>query len=304
MNPEDSIPAVLQPAGHPAHSGRNLRGALLVSAAALLWSTGGLIVRSLQLADAWTTVFWRGIAACAFLLAFVVARERRNAVRAFLRIGWPGVVVALCYACGSIALVMAFTLTSIADTLVIMSSAPLLAAVLGWAILGERVRMTSWLAMLACVAGIGLMVSSSYASGSIRGDLVAGVIALGQAIAGVTLRRHRSVQMAPAMCGATLLTALAAAPLATPLAVTTGDMTLLIVFGAGQLGLGFALFSFGAPLIPVADAALLGVLEPIFGPFWVWLALGETPSRGAVIGGVIVLAALAVHIRAVSRKRS
>ena len=304
MSQDDILPALLRPAERPVQSGRSLRGALLVSAAALIWSTGGLIVRSLHSVDAWTTVFWRGIAACAFLLAFVAIRERGNTLRAFLRIGWPGVIVALCYASGSTALVMAFTLTTVADTLVIMSSAPLLAAVLGWAVLGEHVRVTSWLAMLACVAGIGLMVSDSQASGSILGDLVAGVIALGQAIAGVTLRRHRSMQMAPAMCGATLLTALAAAPLATPLTVTAGDMMLLTLFGAGQLGLGFALFSFGAPLIPVAEAALLGVLEPIFGPLWVWLLLGEVPSRGAVIGGIIVLSALAVHIRAVSRKRS
>jgi len=304
MSHDDVLPALLRPAEQPAQSGRSLRGALLVSAAALIWSTGGLIVRSLHSVDAWTTVFWRGIAACVFLLAFVAIRERRNTVRAFLRIGWPGVIVALCYASGSTALVMAFTLTTVADTLVIMSSAPLLAAVLGWAVLGEQVRVTSWLAMLACVVGIGLMVSDSQASGSILGDLVAGVIALGQAIAGVTLRRHRSVQMAPAMCGATLLTALAAAPLATPLMVTAGDMALLTLFGAGQLGLGFAFFSFGAPLIPVAEAALLGVLEPIFGPFWVWLLLGEVPSRGAVVGGIIVLSALAVHIRAVSGKRS
>ncbi|HLJ21282.1 MAG TPA: DMT family transporter [Stellaceae bacterium] len=304
MTPEDAIPAVLRPAGHSMQSGRNLRGALLVSAAALLWSTGGLIVRSLQQADAWTTVFWRGIAAAAFLVAFILVRERRNAVRAFVRIGWPGIVIALSYATASIAVVMAFRLTSVADTLVIMSSAPLLTAVLGWIVLGERVGMTSGFAMIACVAGIGLMVSDSYASGSILGDLIALLIALGQAVAGVTLRRHRSVQMAPAMCVATLLTSLVAAPLATPSAVTSGDMTLLAFFGAGQLGLGFALFSFGAPLIPVAEAALLGVLEPIFGPFWVWLVLDEVPSRGAIVGGIIVLSALALHIRATARRRS
>jgi drug/metabolite transporter (DMT)-like permease len=296
--------AVLRPADHPADSGRNLRGGILVGAAALLWSTGGLIVRSLELADAWTTVLWRGLAAGTFLLAFIALRERRNTVRAFLRIGWPGIVIALCYACGSTALVIAFKLTSVTDVLVIMSSAPLLTAVLGWAVLGERVRTVSWLAMLATVAGIGLMVSDSYASGSILGDMVAAVIAVAQAIAGVTLRRHRSVQMAPAMCAATFLTFLAAVPFAAPLAVTVKDVGLLTYFGAGQLGLGFALFSFGAPLIPVADAALLSVLEPIFGPFWVWLVLGEQPSRGAILGGVIVLAALAAHLREVGRKRS
>ena len=67
----------------------NLRGGILVSAAALLWSTGGLVVRSLELADAWTTVLWRGFAAAAFLLAFIGLRERRNTLRGFLKIGWP-----------------------------------------------------------------------------------------------------------------------------------------------------------------------------------------------------------------------
>ena len=303
MIPHDVLPSVLRLAGQPAQSGRDLRGGLLVSAAALLWSTGGLIVRSLEMADAWTTVFWRGLSACAFLLVFIVLRERQNTGASFLRIGWPGVVVALCYASGSTALVLAFRLTSVAEVLVIMSSAPLLTALLGWAVLGERVLGVSWLAMLASIAGIGLMVSDSYASGSILGDMVAAVIAVAQAIAGVTLRRYRSVQMAPAMCAATLLTSIAAIPFATPLMVTHKDAALLACFGAGQLGLGFALFSFGAPLIPVAEAALLSVLEPIFGPFWVWLVLGEQPSRGAILGGLTVLAALAVHIRAVARRR-
>lgn len=277
---------------------------LLVSAAALLWSTGGLIVRSLEMADSWTTMFWRGVSATVFLLLFVIIRERGNTLRSFVTIGWPGVLVALCYAVASAALIIAFKLTSVANTLVIMSSAPFMAAVLGWIVLGERVRMVSWLAMLASCGGIALMVSDSAAKGSIAGDLVAGVIALMQAIAGVTIRRHRSVQMAPAMCVSTLLMTLAVAPLATPLAVTAKDFALLMFFGAGQLGLGLALFSVGAPLIPVVEVALLNVLEPIFGPLWVWLVLGEQPSRGALIGGGIVLTALAVHIADVGRRRA
>jgi drug/metabolite transporter (DMT)-like permease len=171
-------------------------------------------------------------------------------------------------------------------------------------VLGERVGAVSGLAMLASVAGIGLMVSDSAANGSILGDMVATVVPIAQAITGVTLRRYPSVQMAPALCAATLLTSIVAAPFASPLAVSVKDMGLLAFFGAGQLGLGLALFSFGAPLIPVVEAALLSLIEPILGPFWVWLALGERPSRGAIVGGLIVLAALAAHLRAVGRWRS
>lgn len=282
----------------PASAGRRDQhglGMVLVMTAALLWSTGGLIVRSLEMADGPTTVFWRSVTAFVFLTVFLLLWQGRQTWRSLVEIGWPGLIVATCYAVASTALIVALNLTSVANTLVIMSAAPFASAVLGRIVLGERVRVLSWVAIIASIGGITLMVSDSYAAGSIAGDLVAGVIALAQAIAVVTMRRSRAVPMAPAMCIATLLAALAVAPFAAPLAVTTNDMFLLTFFGAGQLGLGLALFSFGAPLIPVAEAALLNVLEPIFGPLWVWLVLGERPGQGALIGGAIVLGALAVH---------
>jgi drug/metabolite transporter (DMT)-like permease len=234
---------------------------------------------------------------------FVVIREGRRAPKCFLRIGWPGLVVALCYAIASTALTIAFSLTSVANTLVIMSSAPLVAAALAWLVLGERVRPVTLTAMFASMIGIGIMVTKSYASGSIAGDVAAGVIALAQAFAGVTIRRYRAVQTAPAMCISTFLTMLAVLPLASPLAVSAKELGSLTFFGAGQLGLGLALFSYGAPLIPVAEVALINVLEPIFGPFWVWLVLGEQPGKSALIGGVIVLAALTANFMIDTRRK-
>jgi drug/metabolite transporter (DMT)-like permease len=105
------------------------------------------------------------------------------------------------------------------------------------------------------------------------------------------------------MCVSTAVTTLGSAAFASPLAVTAGDLALLTLFGAGQLGLGLALFSFGAPLIPVAQVALINVVEPILGPVWVWLFLGERPGAGAMIGGAIVLTALAVSFAADHRAR-
>lgn len=288
--------------GKPVPHG-HARGVLLVIAAALCWSTGGVIVRSLEKADIWTTVFWRGLSAASFLLVLIAVRERAGTLAAFRRIGWPGLLVAFCFAVNSTAIVMAFNLTSVANTLVILSSAPLIAAVLAWILLGERVRPVSWLALAASMGGIALMVSESKASGSWTGDLFAAVVAFGSAVAGVVIRRHREIQMAPAICLGTLATSIVATPLATPAAVTARDMLLLFVFGAGQLGLGLALFTFGAPLIPAAEAALLSVLEPLLGPLWVWLVHGEAPTRGALIGGGIVLVALAVHLIADARLR-
>jgi drug/metabolite transporter (DMT)-like permease len=261
----------------------------------LLWSTGGLVVRSLETADTWTTVFWRSATASTFLLLFILVRNGRGAPALLRGMGLPGLTVGLCYTSASILLIVSLSLTSVANTLVIVSSAPLLTALLGRAALGERVSFLSWLAIAASAGGIALMVSDSYARGSFAGDLAALGIAVAQAIAVVTMRRHRDIPMMPAMLVATSLATLIALPLAGTLAVSLHDLALLIFFGAGQLGLGLAMFSVGAPLVPAAQAALLNVLEPIFGPIWVWLALGERPSDAAILGGLIVLVALGVH---------
>ncbi len=276
----------------------HLRGILLVVGAALLWSTGGLVVRSLETTDTWTIVFWRSATASLFLLLYMLMRNGRQVPALFLHMGWPGWIVGLSYTWASISLIIALAHTSVAKALIILSCGPILAALLGRIVLGERVSWLSWLAIFASAGGITLMVSDSYGHGSIIGDLAAFGIAVAQAIAVVTMRRHRDIQMMPAMLVATTLAALIALPLAATLVVSAMDAVLLTFFGAGQLGLGLAMFSIGAPLIPAAQAALLNVVEPILGPLWVWILLGERPSEAALLGGAIVLAALAVHTAA------
>lgn len=272
------------------------RGLLLVALAAVLWSTGGLIVRSLESTDVWTTVFWRSVFAAGFLGIFIVVRDRRRAIEAFRTMGAPGLLVAACFATASISLVVALNLTSVANTLVILSTSPLIAAVLGRISLGEQVRGRSWLAMAAAVVGVAIMVSESFGRGAWTGDLMAFVIAICLATATVTIRKHRHVRMTPATCLATVAAAVVAAPWAHPWAVPGQDFVLLVVFGAVQLGAGLALFVTGARLAPAAEVALVSVLEPILGPIWVWVVLDEHPGTAALIGGGIVLGALALHM--------
>jgi len=280
------------------------RGLLLVALASVIWSTGGLIVRLIEAADTWTIVFWRALFAALFLAAFVLWRERRGTPAAFRAMGWPGLVVALCFAVASTALVVALNLTTVAHTLVIMSTAPFLAALLARPVLGERVRARTWAAMATALCGIALMASDRGGAATLAGDLVACLIAIGLAIATVTIRRHRTVGMTPATCLGATLAALVALPLATPLAVTGQDMVLLVAFGAFQFGAGLAIFVSGARLAPAAEVALVAVLEPILGPLWVWALVGEDPGAAALAGGGIVLAALVVHTLLDTRRRA
>src|SRR2546421_9942026 len=91
---------------------------------------------------------------------------------------------------------------------------------------------------------------------------------------------------------ATALTALVSLPLATPLDTAPLDLALLAFFGVGQFGAGFLLFMAGARLIPAAESSLIGMLETVLGPLWVWLVLDERPGTATLTGGALILAAL------------
>lgn len=300
-----TAPGAQGPARHPQSHGpgpngvdaaraARQRGVILVAAAALCWSSGGAIARMIE-ADPWTTVFWRSAFAAAALFAFILWRDRGGWFALFRNMGWPGLAVAACFATASTCFVYALTLTTVANILIIQSTAPFIAAVLARFLLNERVRLQGWLAIAAALGGVVIMVSDSVQRGSVLGDLLGGVIALAFSSAIVIVRRHGDVRMTPAGCLAAVFAGLVALPLATPLAVSASDLGYLALFGAGQLALGMVMFTTGARLIPAAEAALLSVLETILGPIWVWVIFSENPGERTILGGLVVLAALIVH---------
>ncbi len=192
--------------------------------------------------------------------------------------------------------VISLSLTAVAEVVIFVSTVPFLTALFAWLLMREPVRPRSLFTMAAALAGIAVMMSNSVMRGAVLGDLFAFVSAALFALGAVTVRRHRGVRMTPAVCLAAMVAALAAFPLAQPLAATQSDLSYLFLFGFGQLGVGLALFTTGARYLPAAEATLMSVLETILAPLWVWLALGENPGPYAVIGGALVLGALAVHI--------
>ena len=274
------------------------RGRLLVAAAAVCWSTGGLITRLVD-TDPWTTVFWRGLFCAAFLLGVTALREGRRTPDVVLGMGATGLAMAVCFATASTCFIMALHRTSVANVLIIQSLSPFMAGLLGWAWMGERVAGRTWAAMGVALLGSSIMVSRYFyteaAAGALGGDLLAFTVALSFAAATVLLRRNRGVRMLPAAALAAALASLVASFAARPGSADAGDLLLLALFGSGQLGLGMILFTTGARRIPVAEAALIGVLESVLGPVWVWLAIGENPGLPSLVGGAIVLAALAGH---------
>lgn len=281
-------------------------GFLLVALSAIFWSFGGAIARFIEAGDSWTVVFWRSSWAAAFLIGFMIWRDGfAGMMTLFRRMGVPGVAVAFCFATASTCFVVALAYTTVANIVLMQAGVPLLAALMGWVVFRERVSLATWIAIAAVIAGVAIMVSESF-NGQVSpiGDGLALLIAVVFSTATVITRRYAHVRMTPATCLGTLIAAAFAASQASTFMVSAPDMAWLFAFGALNLGLGLALFATGARLVPAAFAALLGTLETVLGPIWVWLIHAETPSARTVLGGTVIFAALLVHIALEFRRQS
>jgi drug/metabolite transporter (DMT)-like permease len=274
---------------------RHLWALVLVVGSAVIFSTGGLFVRSMHVDDAWTTVFWRSVSAAASIAVFLALRERGAAWRNVRAMGLPGVGVGVAFSVSSIGMVVALTMTSVAATLVILALTPLAAAVIGRVFLADMVHRPTWIAITLTVVGVTYMVSGPGADASAGGVAVALMIPLSFGAGAVVLRRHPEVGMVPAMLLACVISAVVALPLSDPLSVDRHDLIVLLLFGAAQLGVGLAMFAIGGARLPATEATLLAMLEPVLGPIWVWVFKDEYPGVPALIGGSLVFVTLTAH---------
>ena len=265
----------------------------MVAGAAIVWSTGGLIVRHVA-ADAWTIVFWRGFFAALTLLTYLAIRDGRNMVALFRGLGLGGLGVAVCFGTASLSFVVALQHTSVATILFLQSASPLVAGVLAWLWLGERMTVIKALTMLLALIGVGITVSDQEANGDRLGVALSVIIMIAFALATVLVRRFSHIRMTPATCLSSLWLVAVGATLGSPTSVDGTELALLFLFGACQLGIGFILFTTGARLIPAGEAILLSLLESILAPIWVWVwpTLHEYPGDRALIGGALVIAAV------------
>jgi len=287
-----------------ATSNPRLTGALLVVAAALFWSTGGPLFRSIRGVEDWTIAFWRALFLVVVLLGVLAVLERGRVVSAFMRSGWRGLASGLCFGVMMTGFMLALARTSVANTMLLMTAAPVFAALLGWALLAERPRPAVWVAMAAAACGIALMVATDLGGGAMIGNLLALMIAMAAAANIVILRGAREINMIPAIIIGGVISGLVSLPLADHVGTHSYNLFLIFLLGVVQLGCGCILYIFGARHLQAAETTLIAMLESVLAPIWVWLLLKETPTPYGLAGGAIVLAAVIALTLAAARRRS
>lgn len=266
------------------------RGQVFVALAALAWSTAGVLQRGLEI-DTTTQLAGRALFAFVALAGFVALFNRGRTIEVFGSMGRAGLAVAVCMAIASASFIVALNHANVANVLFMQAVAPVLAALLAWIALREKVSPRTAVAMAIALGGVALMVGGA-GSGGVIGVGASFVMTLAFAAAIVITRHKREISMAPAICLSQLLVFLAFAPFADAASATGHDLGLLVLLGVGQMGLGLAFLTVGARLIPAAEAALITLLEVVLGPLWVWLAYREEPGVATLVGGAVVIAAV------------
>ena len=272
------------------------KGIALMVGATLCWATAGILVRNMEVTDGWKITFWRSFFMTAFMLAVLALQHGGRLPQRIRAMGWPGVVSGLLFAWMMISFILALSLTTVANTLVVGSISPFVAALCGYLFLGEKVAPRTWLAMIAAIGGIVVMFFDALQGGGWAGNLIALCIPIGFVANVVILRKHRaSIDMIPAVLLAGIFSTLIALPFALPLPVSAADLGLISVMGVLQLAIGLLLMMAAVPYLASAEIGLLSILEIVFGSLSVWIFIGERPSDTALIGGGMVLAALVVN---------
>jgi len=273
-----------------------LRGRILVMLSGVFFSIGGVLVRLIETASELQIVFYRSIVLTATMLVLMAVRNRDSMVASFRAVGATGVVAALCLAFSFIGFIFSLRHTTVANTLLLMSTASFMAAILGWIVLRERVSGGTWAAMIAATIGVAAMVGEGIAIGSVYGHLWALGVALAYACYTVALRRGKMIDMLPSVCLGGLFSAticgIIAVGIEQGLTISGHDLLLCVILGAAQLGCGLIIFTVGSRHVPAAELILLAFTEVVLAPIWVWLVVGEVPSRVTFLGGGVLLAAV------------
>lgn len=274
-----------------------LKGVAAVLLATVLWSLSGIFVRSMTTTDGWQINAYRGASTSVALLIFLLVVYGRGTASRFRAIEWRALVLSAgFFALGSTLYVVSLSLTSVANVSCVAASAPIFAGLMARLFANERADLLAWLATAIAIVGVLIVFRSNLAGGGHGGDLVAIAVAFCFAAQTVVLRKYRAVDMVPAICVGGLLVFTVVALFLGLRALSARDLALVAAMGVVQLAAPLILFIRGSQTVPAIQLTLIVLLDVFLNPLWAWIGVGEVPSRDAIIGGGIIVGAVALTV--------
>jgi drug/metabolite transporter (DMT)-like permease len=274
-----------------------LNGVVLVLMAGVFWSSMGLGIRNIEIANVWQILFYRSWALGAFLFILITFRSGYKPITTIRKAGVAGAIGGMGLLVAFASGIYAIQTTTVANAMFLFAAAPFLAAVLGWVILRESVRKATWVAMVFAIAGIAIMVLNGISAGRMGGNISAIISAIGFAIFTIALRWGKLEDMLPAVFLAGVFAIIVSAMVCQfggyGFDIPANDIAIALSLGVFQVGLGLTVYTIGSKVVPAAELTLLSMTEVLLGPLWVWLFIGETASFFTLVGGSILILAIA-----------
>jgi drug/metabolite transporter (DMT)-like permease len=256
----------------------------LLLLAALCWSLGGVLIKSID----WPPMAIAGGRSAIAIPIILLCVGRPRFTFSLAQIGG-----AIGYALTVVLFVFATRMTTAANAIFLQYTAPIYVALVGRWYLGERASRIDWLVIAVALIGIALFFMDRLTVSGWWGNIIALGSGLAFASVALFLRKEKAGSPIASIVLGNLIVALAALPFMLSAPSLGGDgLWRLLLLGTVQLGLPYVFYAAAIKYVTALEATLIPLLEPVLNPLWVMLALGERPGPWAIVGGLLVLGAV------------
>lgn len=269
-------------------------GVLVTLAGVMIFVPDALVMRLIG-GDMLALAFWRGLLSGGIFLSANLILARHTMPGKGEWVDRKGLLVIGLNAVGVISWCSAMQYTSAANALLVLATAPFIAALLSWLTLRETIDRATALAIGLVFAGVLVIASGSLGQGRLLGDGFALLNATSIAAYYVTLRTTGRRNMLPHVAVGSILGGLLALPFASFAPVTAETATLIFLSGAIILPGAAGLLMLGPRYLPAPEVSMITLLEVILGPLLVWAVIGENPGQMTLIGGALIVATVTLH---------
>ena len=270
------------------------KGSLLAFIAVIFITPDSLFIR-LSNTDTWGLVFYRGIIPFLTVFLGMLLIYKLNFFKILLSSGFHGLIYVVTFSITNITFVVSIQNTNVANTLVMIATAPMLSAILGAIFLKEPPDKKTWISIIITFLAIIYIFSDSFKLGNFYGDILGFITAIGLAVGAVTIRSAKSKNLVPAAVVGKLFVASFALFFIESFILEGRDFILVPLMCILCVAIPFVLVTIAPRFIPAAEVNLFFLLETIIGPIWVWFIIKEQPSIETLQGGLVIITTIAIH---------
>ena len=270
------------------------KGSLMAFVAVMFITPDSLFIR-LSNVETWSLVFYRGI--IPFILVFVgmLLIYRLKFFNLLRSNSYYGLAYVLTFSVTNIAFVVSIQNTNVANTLIMIATAPMLSAILGSIFLKENPDKKTWVAIFITFFAALYIFYDSIKLGNFFGDILGFVAALGLAVGAVIIRSAKKLNLVPSAVVGKLIIALFAMLFVKDYSLNNNDIYIVPLMCVMCVAIPFVLVTIAPRFITAAEVNLFFLLETIIGPIWVWLIIKEQPTPETIVGGAIIVLTIATH---------